>query len=240
MFQVAYKTDVGKKRTNNQDAVKLCDDLKCYIVADGMGGHLAGEIASQTAVETIEAYIRSHIKSGDFEECIRQAIVEANKHVYLKSLDNNEYRGMGTTCSMVLIQGDKIHLGHVGDSRIYFVNEKGMDQITTDHSLVENLVANGEITKEEAKTHPKRHVITRAIGTDPTVKVDYSNYDIGSIKQIVICSDGLTEKVDDQEILNTINTHTINDAVNFLVELANERGGTDNISVILVSLTKEC
>ena len=240
MFQVAYKTDVGRKRTNNQDAVKLCDDLNCYIVADGMGGHLAGEIASQTAVETIEAYIRTHIEAGEFEDCIRQAIVEANKRIYLESLDNTEYRGMGTTCSMVLLQGDNIHVGHVGDSRIYFVNNQGVKQITTDHSLVENLIANGEITKEEAKTHPKRHVITRAIGTDPTVEVDYGNYEIGSIKQIVICSDGLTEKVDDQEILNTINTHTIDDAVDLLVELANERGGTDNISVILVSLTNEC
>jgi len=239
MFQVAYKTDVGIKRANNQDTIKFSDDLNCFIVADGMGGHLAGEIASQLAVKTIEDYLIAHLESDDVEDCIRSAISQANKDVYLKSLDNVDYRGMGTTCSMVVLKDKKIHIGHVGDSRIYFVNQSGIDQITTDHSLVESLVENGEITREEARHHPKRHVITRAIGTDPTVEVDYAKFDADTILKIVICSDGLTEKVEDLEILKTINTHTIDESVNVLVELANDRGGSDNISVILISLVNE-
>lgn len=239
MFQVAYKTDVGIKRASNQDTIKYSDKLKCFIVADGMGGHLAGEIASQLAVKTIVDYLQTHLESENAEGCLRSAISHANKSIYLKALDNVDYRGMGTTCSMVVLKDKQIHIAHVGDSRIYFINEGGIEQVTTDHSLVESLVESGEITRDEARHHPKRHVITRAIGTDPTVEVDYAKFDADTILKIVICSDGLTEKVEDLEILKTINAHTIDESVNVLVELANDRGGSDNISVVLISLVNE-
>jgi len=239
MFQVAYKTDVGIKRASNQDTIKFSDRLNCFIVADGMGGHLAGEIASQMAVETIEKYLIKQLEVSEVSICIEESIKLANKEIYLKSLDNADYRGMGTTCSMVVLKDDKIHLGHVGDSRIYFSDGQTIEQMTTDHSLVENLVESGEITREEARSHPKRHVITRAIGTDPTIEVDYAVYDMKTASKIIICSDGLTEKVKDQEILEVINTHNLDESVNLLVELANDRGGSDNISVILISLVDE-
>lgn len=233
MFKVAYKTDVGKKRDNNQDAIKVREDEKLYIVADGMGGHQAGEVASSITVETIEEFLVNIERFSEPQAWIEAAIKEANKRVYLKSLEGSEFRGMGTTCSLVYCIEDQLHIGHVGDSRIYVIDEN-IEQITADHTLVEDLVLVGEITKAEAKVHPKRHVITRAIGTDPVVDVDYNQYSMSGVQKVLLCSDGLTEKVNDQEILTIINTHTIEEAVNQLVQLANDRGGSDNISVILL------
>lgn len=238
MFQVACKTDVGKKRTINQDALLVTEDLHLYLVADGMGGHQAGEIASQMTVDVVESYIRKHLEDVSPKELITTAITEANKQVYLKSFDGEEYRGMGTTCSLVLVKDGHVYLGHVGDSRIYFIYDD-IKQVTTDHSLVEDLVAMGEISRDEAKTHPKRHVITRAVGTDATVQVDLLDFELGQIKKILICSDGLSEKLDDQEILNMVNAHNLNEAVDNLVQLANDRGGNDNITVVLLAVN-EC
>jgi protein phosphatase len=234
MFHVAYKTDVGKRRTNNQDAIKVNEALSLFVVADGMGGHQAGEVASQMTVEILERYIQEHLNVLTPETCIVEALVEANKRVYLKSLEVEDYRGMGTTCSVVLFKDDELHIGHVGDSRVYFIDDE-IKQITRDHTLVDDLLHMGEISKEEAMVHPKRHVITRAIGTDPTVEVDYQTVEQTNLKKILICSDGLTETMNDKEIINMVNTHSIEDSVEKLIALANDRGGTDNISVVLLS-----
>ena len=234
MFHVAYKTDVGKRRTNNQDAIKVNEALSLFVVADGMGGHQAGEVASQMTVEILERYIQEHLNVLTPETCIVEALVEANKRVYLKSLEVEDYRGMGTTCSVVLFKDDELHIGHVGDSRVYFIDDE-IKQITRDHTLVDDLLHMGEISKEEALVHPKRHVITRAIGTDPTVEVDYQTVEQTNLKKILICSDGLTETMNDKEIINMVNTHSIEDSVEKLIALANDRGGTDNISVVLLS-----
>ncbi len=238
MFHVAYKTDVGKRRTNNQDAIKVNEALSLFVVADGMGGHQAGEVASQMTVEILENYIQEHLNVLTPETCIVEALVEANKRVYLKSLEVEDYRGMGTTCSVVLFKDDELHIGHVGDSRVYFIDDE-IKQITRDHTLVDDLLHMGEISKEEAMVHPKRHVITRAIGTDPTVEVDYQTVEQTNLKKILICSDGLTETMNDKEIINMVNTHSIEDSVEKLIALANDRGGTDNISVVLLS-NDEC
>jgi len=238
MFHVAYKTDVGKRRTNNQDALLVDEQLNLYMVADGMGGHQAGEIASQMTVETVSNHMKSCIGQSTIKTCILEAVTEANKKVYLASLENIDFRGMGTTCSMVIKQENDIYIGHVGDSRIYLVSDN-IVQITKDHTLVEDLLRHGEITKEEAESHPKRHVITRAVGTDPTVEVDVMTCGLEGINKIVICSDGLTELVSNQEILEIVNTHSIDQAVEQLIQLANDRGGTDNITVVLLSVV-EC
>lgn len=238
MFHVAYKTDVGKRRTNNQDAIKVNEALSLFVVADGMGGHQAGEVASQMTVEILERYIQEHLNVLTPETCIVEALVEANKRVYLKSLEVEGYRGMGTTCSVVLFKDDVLHIGHVGDSRVYFIDDE-IKQITRDHTLVDDLLHLGEISKEEAMVHPKRHVITRAIGTDPTVDVDYQTVNQTNLKKILICSDGLTETMNDKEIIEMVNTHSIEDSVEKLIALANDRGGTDNISVVLLS-NDEC
>jgi len=237
MLRVAYCTDVGKKRTNNQDALLVSLDLNLFAVADGMGGHLAGEVASQTTVDLLEKYFLN-LSDTLPQIWVEESIKEANKRVYLKSLEEESYRGMGTTCSMVYFKDDMLHIGHVGDSRIYFINED-IKQVSRDHTLVDNLLKAGEITKAEADTHPKRHVITRAVGTDATVDVDYDKYDYNGLNKILICSDGLSEMVKDQEILSIVNAHDIESAVTELVKQANDNGGTDNISVILIALD-EC
>lgn len=234
MFRVAYRTDVGLKRENNQDALKICEDLQLCIVADGMGGHKAGEVASKLAVDSIEKFIRNVDTFEDYEAFLSEALKVANKTIYLKSLDHPEYRGMGTTCSLVMRDDAYLHVAHVGDSRVYFIREDRIEQITEDHTLVESLVQNGQITRAASKNHPKRHVITRAIGTDATIKVDYKKYPVDSIKKVLVCSDGLTEKIEDQEIFETIETNTLESAVETLVNLANDRGGTDNITIIIM------
>ncbi|MCH4890262.1 Stp1/IreP family PP2C-type Ser/Thr phosphatase [Acidaminobacter sp. JC074] len=236
MLRVAYCTDVGKKRTNNQDALLVSLDLNLFAVADGMGGHLAGEVASQTTVDLLEKYFLN-LSDTLPQIWVEESIKEANKRVYLKSLEEESYRGMGTTCSMVYFKDDMLHIGHVGDSRIYFIDED-IKQVSRDHTLVDNLLKAGEITKAEADNHPKRHVITRAIGTDATVDVDYDKYDYKGLNKILICSDGLSEMVKDQEILSIVNTHDIESAVTELVKQANDNGGTDNISVILIALNE--
>lgn len=235
MFQVAYKTDIGLKREINEDSVLVCEDLGLFIVADGMGGHNAGEVASSLAVSIIEDYIRSHIEIESKQELIQNAFLKANRDIYLKSLNDPECRGMGTTCSLVLSEEADVYIGHVGDSRIYYVANESIKQITEDHTLVEKLIKNGEITREAAKIHPKRNVITRALGTDSELKVDYLSQRVENGSKILICSDGLTGKINDDEILKMISTNTIECAVESLVKLANDRGGLDNITIILIS-----
>ncbi len=239
MFRVAYKTDVGLKRSNNQDAILVREDIGLCIVADGMGGHKAGEIASAMTVESVERYIRGRMNLPDVEELIQLAIKDANRLVYLEALRNPEYKGMGTTCSLIISKGDNVHIGHVGDSRIYYVTDKKILQITEDHTLVEKLIKSGEITREAAKLHPKRNVIMRAVGTNSELEVDFFSYPVKNEGRILICSDGLTGKVTDDEIFSIINQgNDINSTVNSLVQIANDRGGADNISVILVCFEK--
>lgn len=238
MLRVAYRTDIGIKRDINQDSVKVCEDLELCIVADGMGGHKAGEIASSMAISAIEKFIRNGNSFDSIESFLVKALEVANKTIFLESLDNPEYRGMGTTCSMVMKEDDYLHVAHVGDSRVYFIREDVIEQMTTDHTLVESLIRSGEITRAASKNHPKRHVITRALGTETTIEVDYNKYPLSDIKKVLLCSDGLTEKIDDQEIFNIIKTNTLESAVDVLVDLANDRGGSDNITVIIMVVSE--
>lgn len=233
MFRVIFKSDVGQKRQSNQDTIRVNKALKLFILADGMGGHKGGEIASSQAVEIIEACFESKKKIKDPKSMIVDAMKKANQEIYLQALDQKELRGMGTTCSLILLD-DKIHMGHVGDSRIYFIKED-IRQVTVDHTLVERLIANGEIKREEAKNHPQKHMITRAVGTEVEIQVDYAVFDLESTQHIMICSDGLTGKVEDDEIREIIKNNPNQEGVDRLVALANSRGGEDNISVILLS-----
>ncbi len=240
MFRVAYRTDVGLKRSNNQDAILVKEDIGLCIVADGMGGHKAGEIASSMTVDAIEHYVRDRIGMSDIEELIQLAIKDANRIVYLEALKNPEYKGMGTTCSLIISEDESVHIGHVGDSRIYYVTDDKIIQITEDHTLVEKLIKSGEITRAAAETHPKRNVIMRAVGTNSELEVDFFSYPIKKPSRILICSDGLTGKVKDHEIFEIINegNEDIQKTVDSLVQIANDRGGADNISVILMKFAK--
>ena len=234
-------SDVGRVRSLNEDSFHLYGGLRYGygLVADGMGGHKAGEIASSMAIESIKKTISSGMKgygkhkSDDIKAMLCEAVVKANKEIYDYAKADFAMLGMGTTVSLALIYDQKMYIAHVGDSRVYRIKDNKIEQMTTDHSYVNELVSMGQITKEQAKSHPKKNVITRAVGTEPSIRVDVSEYTYKG-ETILICSDGLTNLVGDSEIASiTSGAKSLNDAAKKLVTLANERGGSDNITVII-------
>ena len=234
---IKCKTDKGIKRTNNQDYVLSLRGSKydLLVVADGMGGHNAGEIASKLAATTIRDFIFENYNAyGDKEELIRDAIVKSNGIIFTQQLNNDDLKGMGTTTTCCIIIGNEVVVGHVGDSRAYIVGEHGIRKITVDHSFVQALIKNGSITEDEAFNHPKRNLITRAVGTEAQVEVDTTKTKIEPSDIIFMCSDGLTSYINNDEIFEIIKDKKEN-AIEDLVRLANERGGSDNISVIIAS-----
>jgi serine/threonine protein phosphatase PrpC len=235
---IKCKTDKGMLRGNNQDYVLSFRSSKytLLIVADGMGGHNAGEIASKLSAITVRDFIfENYLSYEDKEELIRDAIIKSNKNIYLEQNVNEELRGMGTTTTCCLISGNDLYIGHVGDSRAYIINFEGIRKITVDHSFVQELIKNGSITEDEAQKHPQRNLITRAVGTEQNIVVDTKIEKIENKDIIMICSDGLTSYVNNEEICEIVlNRKT--EAVDELVQLANERGGSDNISVIIAGM----
>ncbi|EYE89279.1 hypothetical protein Q428_03115 [Fervidicella metallireducens AeB] len=234
-MRIKCKTDKGMVRESNQDYILTLKgkNYVLLITADGMGGHKAGEIASKIASISIRDFIFKNFSLYiDTEELIRDAIISSNKIVFNKSTEDNSLNGMGTTITCCLIKGDKLYLGHVGDSRAYIVNEKGITKITQDHSFVQELIDNGSITENEALRHPQRNLITRAIGTDKHVVVDTKIENIMENDLIILCTDGLTTYVSSEEIFEIVKEKK-EDAVFELIDLANSRGGSDNISVII-------
>ncbi|MDR7869893.1 MAG: Stp1/IreP family PP2C-type Ser/Thr phosphatase [Tissierellaceae bacterium] len=238
---VCGKTDNGLSRENNQDSLFISDleDLPLFIVADGMGGHNAGEIASNIAVETIkEKFLENRnklINKDNIIKTIEESICEANKKIYFEALSTPHYSGMGTTLTMAYIFDESVYIGHIGDSRAYYIDDSGIEQITEDDSLVNELIKNGSITKEEAFTHPQRNVITKALGTsiDIDINVQTLEYKVGNI--LIICSDGLSNMVKENRILDIVKSEeNVKLACERLVELAKENGGLDNITIIII------
>lgn len=232
---IKCKTDTGMKRTNNQDYVLTLRSSKydLLIVADGMGGHNAGEIASKLAATTIREFIFENFNAyDDKEELIRDAIVKSNGVIFTQQINNEEMKGMGTTTTCCIIIGNEVVVGHVGDSRAYIINKDGIRKITVDHSFVQELIKSGSITEDEAFNHPKRNLITRAVGTEAQVEVDTAKTKIESDDIIFLCSDGLTSYLSNDEIFEIIVDKKEN-AIDELLRLANVRGGSDNISVII-------
>lgn len=235
---VKCKTDKGSVRNNNEDYVLSFRSSKytLLIVADGMGGHNAGEIASKLAATTIRDFVFEKYNTyEDKEELIRDAILRANSVIFLEQNEDEELKGMGTTTTCCILNENKLFLGHVGDSRAYIINNAGIKKITTDHSFVQELIKNGSITEDEAQNHPKRNLITRSVGTEKNVVVDTSTELLAEKDIILICSDGLTSYVNNEEIRETVVKGKI-EAVEKLIDLANERGGNDNISVIIAGM----
>ncbi len=232
-------TDVGKVRAHNEDSFYSFGNNKyCYgVVADGMGGHLAGEVASTMAISEIKEYIFRNL-TPDLDcfqagEVIRQAVDCANTAIYDYALRNQRVMGMGTTVTLAMVYKGKLITANVGDSRTYLVTDKSIKKITKDHSFVAELVDRGTITPEQAKNHPKRNYITRAVGTEETVKVDIKIRDYKH-ETVLLCSDGLTNMVDEHEIMNVVaNRRNLKRCARKLRDLANLRGGTDNITVVL-------
>lgn len=243
-MQVGVCTDRGKVRENNQDYYyySAAPDLPLFIVADGMGGHKAGEVASKMAVDVIVDIFtknKGNIIKNEKEilNTIRIAIVEANDKAYQRSINDVECYGMGTTVTMACFTNDKLIIGHIGDSRVYYIRDNDIKQLTEDHSLVAELVKNGSISAEEAQYHPQKNIITRAVGTSKNIDTDIVIAEVKKGDIILLCTDGLTNMIDDLEIKNLIVTNdNMQYACNSLVKRANELGGLDNITAIVVKI----
>jgi len=235
-MKYAYITDVGKKRTNNEDALFVCnknDEANVYIVADGMGGHNAGEVASNNVIKIVSSLLCE--KDNITPEYIIKAIQTANNEIYEMSKSKEELRGMGTTIVIAIVGKEQMTIAHVGDSRAYLLTKNGIQRLTTDHSWVQELIDTGALSQSEAKDHPHKNVITRAIGIGKDVKVDVlqRNWEVG--EKLLLCTDGLNTHLEDDEIYEIVNKNSnIEIAASELVNFANNRGGSDNITVVLV------
>jgi protein phosphatase len=227
-------TDVGRVRDGNEDAYLVDDAMGLVAIADGMGGHRAGEVASAIAVEAL----RAAITSG---RTLREAIEDANTAVFTKAQSDSNLHGMGTTLTAAtLVAGNTVLLGHVGDSRAYVLHDSALRQVTVDHSLVEELVQEGRLTADEAAVHPQRSIITRSIGTDPQVDVDVYPVELAPGDRLVLCSDGLTDMVRPEQIAAVLRREDDpTRAATALVDAANLAGGVDNITVVVVAVTDE-
>jgi protein phosphatase len=223
------RSDVGRGRPENEDSLLVDREHHLYAVADGMGGHRAGEVASATAIETL----KSAFAGG---RPIDQAVAAANAAVFAKAADDDALRGMGTTLTAVAVEdGRTAVLGHVGDSRAYLMRDGTVTQVTDDHSLVEQLVREGRLSPEEAQRHPQRAIITRALGVEPQVEVDTYRVDLEPGDRLLICSDGLTNMLSDETIALTLRRHADpQQAADTLVDMANQAGGDDNITVVVL------
>jgi protein phosphatase len=230
----AVATDPGKRRRRNEDAYVVEPPL--FAVADGMGGAQAGEIAARIAATSLR---ESSGRSG--EEAVVELIKEANRRVFEAAAGDEARSGRGTTITAALVEGDRVQIGHVGDSRAYRIRDGRLEQLTEDHSLVAELVRSGKLSPEEADVHPQRSVITRTVGTDPDVDVDTFSIDARPGDVFVLCSDGLTTMVADESILELVerNRANLDKTAKALVDAANKGGGEDNITIVLFELGED-
>jgi len=238
-FCAAARTDVGRKRRGNEDCYAAAADLGLYLVADGMGGHTAGQVASEIAAQASVDALRTLVDaSASLTDKLRYSVAAANREILDAAERESELSGMGTTLVALLVGDDRVALAHVGDSRAYLVRAGRIRQLTDDHSLVAELVRRQEITETAARGHPHRHVLTRALGVRRLVEPDLAELTPASGDIFVLCSDGLTGHVRDAEIAEIAAAAVdVESACDQLVGLANERGGEDNITVLLVSCT---
>ena len=230
-LRAAWATDVGRVRSGNEDSLLIDEDLGVFAIADGMGGHRGGEVASSTAVEAV----RVALANGD---PIDRAIRAANAAIRERASGDPEVAGMGTTFTAVVTLDDaNLLIGHVGDSRAYLLRAGDLTKLTRDHSLVEDLVRDGRITPDQAEVHPQRSIITRALGIEPSVEVDLYTVPVRDGDRIVICSDGLTDMLSERDVARLANASgEPDDAVQSLIDAANLAGGNDNITVVILEV----
>ncbi|KAB3533135.1 Stp1/IreP family PP2C-type Ser/Thr phosphatase [Alkaliphilus serpentinus] len=239
-MKVGAVTDVGKVRDNNEDHYWVLEDpLMLFIVADGMGGHNSGEVASELAIETIKEHLLKYILDENEDESIKGIIFEAfnraNTEILNRSNQDDGCDGMGTTATLALYHEDKLYIGHIGDSRGYIIKEGKIKQITQDHSLVAELLRKGSISEREALKHPQKNIITKALGTDQQVKADVFSIDFSVGDTLILCTDGLSNFVDQYEIEKyALEMEDCQRACQEMVDLANFRGGYDNITIIMI------
>lgn len=233
---VGMLSDIGNFRSVNEDYVGYFEDenLRLYIIADGMGGHNAGEVASKLAVESTINYIKLGTDTINIEELLIEAIKIANKKIYKMAEESNMLKGMGTTITACIIKDCNMIIANVGDSSCFVIDENEITKITKDHSYVQELLDRGTITEAQAVNHPNKNIITRALGTDLIVQVDTFKVDITNIKKVVMCTDGLSNSISQKEIYDIIlfNGNDNANACRELVELCKTKEGKDNISVM--------
>ncbi len=251
-IELVQLTDPGKVREHNEDAVGSDLDSGLVVVADGMGGYNAGEVASEMAVRTIREMVKArlaHEKRNEIDKesgmmrqsiALRDAVARANKVIYQTSQSRTDCEGMGTTVVAALFYDNKVSVAHVGDSRVYRLRNGALDQVTLDHSLLQELVSRGFYSEEEAQRSMNKNYVTRALGVEAAVDVEVHEYEVEVGDVFLLCSDGLTDMMEDDDIHLTISTFSANlDIVGQqLVKLANDNGGRDNISVLLTRVTK--
>lgn len=227
----AFRTDVGKVRANNQDAPIVSEKLRLYGVADGMGGHKGGEVASTSARDDLLRELEGKTPSV---AALSGAIEEVNRQIYHQQEHDDALTGMGTTLSVLWMSDNFVYIGHVGDSRVYLLREGEFRQMTLDHSLVEQLVREGVLTEEEAQNHPMRNIITRAIGTDESVEVDVVVEERRKGDLWLACSDGLHGLVDDRQMRDALRQYAPEKAADVLLKAALDAGGRDNVTLVIV------
>ena len=230
---VSAKSDIGLVRAVNEDnyAIRVPE---LFVVADGMGGHVAGEIASKLAIDTLLNTIPLHTTSDPVAQ-LEQGITKSNQAVFCESQSDSRYSGMGTTLTVVHIAGNIVFCGHVGDSRLYLFRQGELSQLTKDHSLVWELARAGTISMEETRTHPQRNILTRAVGASDSIQIDFEQFEWMEGDILMLCTDGLTNMLDDQHICSILSMDAnLDSRLTALVAMANQAGGYDNITVILI------
>ncbi len=242
MLKTYSMTDIGRKRKLNQDTVYSCEHPlgnlnNLFIVADGMGGHKAGDYASAYTVRAMEREVEVCEDKSPIK-ILREAITIANMEIHAKASSEPDFAGMGTTVVAATVADDVLYVANVGDSRLYLI-DKTITQVTKDHSLVAELVRKGTLDASQAKAHPDKNIITRAIGASPTVDIDFFEVDLNPGDIILMCTDGLTNMVDDDEILRIVRTSVdAPDIAENLIRMANHNGGKDNIGVVIIESSK--
>ena len=235
---LAYvKSDIGMVRKANEDSFAF-EPPHLFVVADGMGGHVAGEVASSIAATIVKEYVQRNLGDVHPRQLLEQAILQANQEIFEKAQTNPEYAGMGTTVTAAILDEANIFWGHVGDSRLYYVYNNVLEQLTSDHSLVWELVNAGTISREEALVHPQRNILTRAVGTSEHLRVETGAYQYHPGGKVLLCTDGLTNMVGEDELALALvsNTQDGQRILDGLIEKANNAGGNDNITAILIAL----
>jgi serine/threonine protein phosphatase PrpC len=242
-MKIVAKTDTGRVRSSNQDsyaAGEFPDGVAWAVVCDGMGGTSGGSVASSAAVRTISEQISAAYRPGMPESSLKNmlvtAITNANYSIFDLAEKDPSLKGMGTTVVAAVVRPDAVYIAHAGDSRAYMLSTDGIKQLTKDHSVVQAMVENGEITKQQAANHPSRNLITRALGVDEDVRIDFTQADLQSSDILLICTDGLTNYADDQAISGAVSDGKYSEYADRLVDLANSNGGGDNITVVVIAL----
>lgn len=239
-MKAVAQTDQGRVRTTNQDTV-YCSTKpvgilpNLFVVADGMGGQKAGDYASSSAINELVKTIETEPKGRNHIKLMRDAIEKTNARIYRESRENPDFEGMGTTLVTAMIENGSLYVSNVGDSRLYVISDS-IEQITRDHSYVEEMVSEGRMTRGSEEYKSKKNIITRAIGSSPRVNADFFEVDLTGVKSILLCSDGLSNMIEDETIFEIVNNAAqLENAAETLIKTANENGGNDNVSVVIIS-----